>query len=149
MSSNLCISCHARPKFVDGSRTHNFCGKTCARKGQQNQTSSALPGNCDVCHMRPKYSDGTRTHNYCSRTCARNAPQAITPTASLTTAASQASYLVEIQTNHAKFAESESITISSLLEVKDALFSSWPVPDILETCWDCSSCPSHLQNYMH
>jgi len=105
MSSNLCISCHSRPKFVDGSRTHNFCGKTCARKGPQIQTSSALPGNCDVCHARPKYFDGTKTHNYCSRTCARNASQAIAPTTSLTTAASQAPCLVEIQTHDAKFAE--------------------------------------------
>jgi len=106
MSSNLCISCHSRPKYVDGSRTHNFCSKTCARNGQQGQTSSASLGNCHVCHVRPKYSDGTKTHNYCSRTCARAASQGtIASTASPMTATSQAPCLIEITTSHPKFSE--------------------------------------------
>ncbi|KAI0080964.1 ADP-ribosylation, partial [Panus rudis PR-1116 ss-1] len=62
--------CHSRPKFVDGSKTHPFCGRTCAAK------APAAANNCDYCHTRPKRHDGIRLHPYCSKTCAVNAEAA-------------------------------------------------------------------------
>ncbi|KAJ8516790.1 hypothetical protein ONZ45_g5937 [Pleurotus djamor] len=76
-TSTLCETCHIRPKFHDGTKTHPYCSKGCATKGKSNhgnhthaaggQTSS----NCDVCHTRPKYNDGTKTHPFCSKACAK------------------------------------------------------------------------------
>ncbi|CAL1717325.1 unnamed protein product [Somion occarium] len=74
--NNLCEVCHIRPKFVDGSKTHPYCGRTCASK------ATPSPGNCEFCHARPKRFDGTRLHPYCSKSCAINA-EAATRQASL------------------------------------------------------------------
>jgi hypothetical protein len=50
-------SCHARTKYNDGTKTHDFCSKRCAATAQNkvNGTSSrkpskgpVAPGNCDV-----------------------------------------------------------------------------------------------------
>ncbi|KAF9037691.1 hypothetical protein BJ165DRAFT_1558638 [Panaeolus papilionaceus] len=77
----LCDYCQLRPKHFDGSKTHPYCGKTCANKklngvapsNGQVTTGSGNSGNCHFCHNRPKYSDGTKTHDYCSKACARSA----------------------------------------------------------------------------
>lgn len=63
----LCIRCRKKPKFVEGTKIHDFCCKTCAG-------NTKSPGSsCDFCHKRPKYVDSTRTHNYCTKTCAKAA----------------------------------------------------------------------------
>ncbi|KDR68592.1 hypothetical protein GALMADRAFT_146244 [Galerina marginata CBS 339.88] len=76
----LCEVCQIRPKHFDGSKTHPYCGKTCANKklnsnGSQNGSTSGSgnAGNCNFCHNRPKYSDGTKTHDFCSKACAKSA----------------------------------------------------------------------------
>ncbi|KAH6913474.1 hypothetical protein BKA70DRAFT_1262986 [Coprinopsis sp. MPI-PUGE-AT-0042] len=79
----LCVSCHVKPKYFDGSKTHPYCGKTCAATTKPRSSSasakassghaSSNSNNCTFCHNRPKYSDGTRTHDYCSKACARQA----------------------------------------------------------------------------
>ncbi|KAK7458113.1 hypothetical protein VKT23_010021 [Stygiomarasmius scandens] len=79
-STTLCESCHMKPKYFDGTKTHPYCSKTCARIGtktlkfssnnnSRGNSVSANPANCDFCHIRPKYSG----HSFCSKTCARNA----------------------------------------------------------------------------
>lgn len=81
MTSNLCDYCHQRPKYADGSKTHLYCGKTCATKAKSSGGSSSSNGtssssnsvNCDYCHVRPKYHDGTQMHAYCSKACANSA----------------------------------------------------------------------------
>ncbi|KAK2460256.1 hypothetical protein APHAL10511_007645 [Amanita phalloides] len=83
-SSNLCDYCHTRPKYTDGSKTHLYCGKSCATKAKSsggssssiNNSSSSGPSNssnCEYCHARPKYHDGVQTHPYCSKACANSA----------------------------------------------------------------------------
>lgn len=67
--SNLCICCGQRPKYVDSTKTHDFCGKRCART----MTSLSSPGKCNFCKRRPKYVEATKTHSYCSKSCARAA----------------------------------------------------------------------------
>ncbi|TEB34611.1 ADP-ribosylation [Coprinellus micaceus] len=78
----LCIQCNAKPRYSDGTKTHNFCGKTCATANKAKQGSSIKTGSgtapassnkCDFCHNRPKYNDGTTTHDFCSKACAKNA----------------------------------------------------------------------------
>ncbi|RXW20692.1 hypothetical protein EST38_g5156 [Candolleomyces aberdarensis] len=87
-SSSLCIQCHVKPKYTDGTKTHQFCGKSCASKVSSVKTGSGNTNsnNCTFCHNRPKYNDGTRTHDYCSKACAQNAkPQRKQTTSSTTT----------------------------------------------------------------
>ncbi|KIM80422.1 hypothetical protein PILCRDRAFT_73161 [Piloderma croceum F 1598] len=78
---DLCESCHARTKYNDGTKTHDFCSKRCAATAQNkvNGTSSrkpskgpAAPGNCDFCHTRPKFHDGAQTLSFCSKSCAND-----------------------------------------------------------------------------
>ncbi|TFK27463.1 ADP-ribosylation [Coprinopsis marcescibilis] len=75
----LCISCQAKPKYFDGSKTHPYCSKTCATTKPKSAPngfktgSGGANGNCDFCRNRPKYTDGARTHDYCSKACARHA----------------------------------------------------------------------------
>jgi len=38
--SSICENCHVRPKFVDGNRVHDYCGRTCARQGTSNKPPS-------------------------------------------------------------------------------------------------------------
>ncbi|TFY71720.1 hypothetical protein EVG20_g1285 [Dentipellis fragilis] len=104
MQANLCDQCGKRPKFVDGTRVHNYCGKTCAAAaaaGTPAATAAAKPAPaaaqpvnnasttsggsadlCIVCGKRPKYNDGVKTHDFCGKTCAAkgrsgNAPSAV------------------------------------------------------------------------
>ncbi|KAF5367744.1 hypothetical protein D9758_009884 [Tetrapyrgos nigripes] len=93
-SSSLCENCHLKPKYFDGTKTHQYCSKTCARaktaakassRGlNQNGSASTNPANCDFCHIRPKFSG----FSYCSKTCARNSGSS--NHGSLTTSASGA-----------------------------------------------------------
>ncbi|KAF9463918.1 hypothetical protein BDZ94DRAFT_1217414 [Collybia nuda] len=72
--SNMCESCHQRPKHNDGSKTHAYCSKTCANKAKNvspNPTSTSA--NCEHCKTRAKYFDGAKTHPYCSKACAQSA----------------------------------------------------------------------------
>ncbi|KAJ2932510.1 hypothetical protein H1R20_g4584, partial [Candolleomyces eurysporus] len=86
-SSSMCIQCHVKPRYTDGTKTHQYCGKTCASKNSSVKTGSGNTNsnNCTFCHNRPKYNDGTRTHDYCSKACAQNAKPQRKQTTSSTT----------------------------------------------------------------
>ncbi|KAF8558126.1 ADP-ribosylation [Imleria badia] len=88
---SLCDVCHAKPKYFDGTKTHSYCGKTCAAKMQNKAASSGNPpargksgkaaprvkaNMCDYCHKQPKYNDGKTTHSFCGKTCAQQAKAA-------------------------------------------------------------------------
>ncbi|KAF6755456.1 hypothetical protein DFP72DRAFT_811701 [Ephemerocybe angulata] len=77
-TATMCIQCHTKPRYSDGTKTHPYCSKTCAIKikansGVKTGSGNANSGNCDFCHNRPKFNDGTKTHDFCSKACARNA----------------------------------------------------------------------------
>ncbi|KAK7682519.1 hypothetical protein QCA50_014319 [Cerrena zonata] len=65
---SLCEVCHVNPKFIDGSKTHPYCGRTCAAAA-----SNASSNNCDYCHVRPKRVENGHTHPYCGKSCAISA----------------------------------------------------------------------------
>ncbi|KAA1474713.1 ADP-ribosylation [Dentipellis sp. KUC8613] len=75
-AADLCVACGKRPKYNDGVKTHDFCGKTCAAKGRP-VVSSLMPiaasANCMVCGVRPKFREGNKTHDYCGKSCAAKA----------------------------------------------------------------------------
>ncbi|KAF8428873.1 ADP-ribosylation [Boletus edulis BED1] len=88
---NLCDFCHAKPKYFDGTKTHSYCGKTCAAKIQNKGASGSNPpargksgkaparakaNMCDYCHKQPKYNDGKTTHSFCGKSCAQKAKAA-------------------------------------------------------------------------
>ncbi|KAG1743469.1 hypothetical protein EDB19DRAFT_1698729 [Suillus lakei] len=88
----MCDTCNVRPKYVDGQKTHPYCGKTCAAAAKNSHTpnsklkrnksgKASTRGLCDHCNSQPKYNDGKKTHPYCSRTCAQKAKPAGTPVA--------------------------------------------------------------------
>ncbi|KAH7913780.1 ADP-ribosylation [Hygrophoropsis aurantiaca] len=82
-TANLCDACHAKPKYNDGVKTHNYCSKRCAAmlqkasgSGKSNvkrSPSKAARAMCDYCHKQPKYFDGTTTHSFCGKSCAQKA----------------------------------------------------------------------------
>ncbi|KAG8213142.1 ADP-ribosylation [Butyriboletus roseoflavus] len=86
-AASLCDVCHVKPKYFDGTKTHSYCGKTCAAKIQNKTASGGNPSArgksakvprakanmCDYCHKQPKYNDGKTTHSFCSKTCAQQA----------------------------------------------------------------------------
>ncbi|KAJ8693295.1 hypothetical protein PTI98_010529 [Pleurotus ostreatus] len=86
-TSNFCETCHIKPKYNDGTKTHPYCSKGCANKSKNNRSTNngtngqnngnngnhAGSANCDVCHIRPKYNDGTKTHPFCGKACAKKA----------------------------------------------------------------------------
>ncbi|KAJ6512675.1 hypothetical protein C8R45DRAFT_1087818 [Mycena sanguinolenta] len=77
--SNQCENCQLRPKYVDGSKTHPYCSKSCALQAKLPAqppglcTSIPKSANCDFCGVRPKFFDGKRTHPFCSKACSKNA----------------------------------------------------------------------------
>ncbi|KAH7925824.1 hypothetical protein BV22DRAFT_1010421 [Leucogyrophana mollusca] len=81
--ANLCDACHAKPKYYDGVKTHDYCSKRCAATLQRVNGSSkgsvkrspskAARAMCDYCHKQPKYFDGTNTHSFCTKSCAQKA----------------------------------------------------------------------------
>ncbi|KAI0925690.1 hypothetical protein AcV5_008361 [Taiwanofungus camphoratus] len=71
-TSNLCEGCHVRPKYFDGTKTHPYCGKSCAAVAKSHAHAGS-GSTCTFCHSRPKYFDGTTLHPYCSKTCAQQA----------------------------------------------------------------------------
>ncbi|KIJ11977.1 hypothetical protein PAXINDRAFT_163988 [Paxillus involutus ATCC 200175] len=86
--ANLCDVCHAKPKYFDGTKTHSYCGRTCAAKMQKKAAPGGSPPKrgksanapprsnaklCDYCHKQPKYNDGKTTHSFCGKTCAQQA----------------------------------------------------------------------------
>ncbi|EIM82321.1 uncharacterized protein STEHIDRAFT_160869 [Stereum hirsutum FP-91666 SS1] len=83
-ASNLCPVCGQRPKFNDGNKVHDFCGKACATKAQSANgvTPAPKPDLCTVCGQRPKFNDGKRTLDYCGKYCASKA-QAPPPAATV------------------------------------------------------------------
>ncbi|KAJ7888787.1 hypothetical protein B0H13DRAFT_2252732, partial [Mycena leptocephala] len=78
-ASNICENCQLRPKFIDGTKTHPYCSKSCANQAklpsQPPGLSTTIPksANCDFCGVRPKFFDGKRTHPFCSKACSKNA----------------------------------------------------------------------------
>ncbi|KAK1231540.1 hypothetical protein PQX77_005332 [Marasmius sp. AFHP31] len=68
-TSNLCDSCHLKPKYNDGRKTHPYCSKSCAKAKAGGSPSGVT---CDFCHSRPKYAG----HPYCSKSCAQKASTA-------------------------------------------------------------------------
>ncbi|KAJ7846147.1 hypothetical protein B0H13DRAFT_2255474 [Mycena leptocephala] len=72
-------NCQLRPKFIDGTKTHPYCSKSCANQAklpsQPPGLSTTIPksANCDFCGVRPKFFDGKRTHPFCSKACSKNA----------------------------------------------------------------------------
>lgn len=50
-SHRILQNCHLKPKHYDGSKTHMFCSKSCAKTklgGQQGAQATNSLGNCDV-----------------------------------------------------------------------------------------------------
>lgn len=89
-----------RPKFQEGNKIHDYCGKTCAAKAKAGGAGNATVkiDLCivrarlfslfsllfieplasyfmwvQVCGQRPKFKEGNTTYDYCGKTCAGKA----------------------------------------------------------------------------
>ena len=61
--------CHSRPKFVQGSRVHDYCSKTCAKRAP-GLISSQPSGPAGKFNIAPHFSTTWSICVDCSKTCA-------------------------------------------------------------------------------
>ncbi|EKM52580.1 uncharacterized protein PHACADRAFT_261096 [Phanerochaete carnosa HHB-10118-sp] len=70
--SQLCKNCGTRPVYVENSRVHDFCGRTCAKaylQGGNNGRNQNGVDMCLYCEQKPKAWVNGKLKDFCSKDC--------------------------------------------------------------------------------